>query len=199
MTVQQDIARVLCDEHSRSMDFTIAGLRIHGGGLEAVARRISGGGIAVCVRDRMSTPGRYRMTRDELHVSREGARTITTSNSVKALMVHEAVHALTDMRNLRRMTSVQSESAGFMAQTFYRLRTRRGRALSERNDPIFLRAQEVIFAEGLLENSGRTVSEGAYAALREAIQEHPNYRDDDHDASAGANGIRTHHGARCSI
>jgi hypothetical protein len=197
MAVKEDIRRILTDQHCRSIDFTIAGLRVNGAGLGQVAEYIRDGRIALCERSDMSTPGRYRMTRDEMHVRSDLSDDLDDSNK-RSLIVHEAVHALADIRRLSGMTNAQSESSGFIAQALYRLKYRNGRTWNSRV-AIFREALAVVLAKKLHEQSNVTVQWNDYAALRSAIHAHPNYRDDDPEASAGATGVRGHAGRRCSF
>jgi hypothetical protein len=197
MAVKDDVIRILSDEHCQSMDFTIAGLRINGNGLSEVASYISNDRIMVCTRDNMSTPGRYRFTRDELHVRSDLHDDLDDSNK-RSLIVHEAVHALADIRGLSRMTNIQSESSGFIAQALYRLKFRNGRQWRSRV-ALFREALNVVTSKELHTRRGVTVQWNDYDALRQAIQQHPNYDDDDPNARAGATGIRRHRGRRCRI
>ena len=199
MSLSTTISRILGDEHARLIDFHIAGLHITGRGLGRVAQSITSGDIAVCPRDNMSTAARYRFTRDEMHVASDLERQLQGDDSanVKALIVHEGVHALADLEQLGSMTSLQSESSGFLAQAWYRLKANGGRPHRSRIE-IFQKAQQVVINAGLLDNAGRTVAWNDYQELREAIQRHPNYAADDRDASAGANGIRRQ-GGRCRV
>lgn len=195
MAVKDDVMAILRDEHCRSIDFTIAGLRVNGEGLQEVATYMANDRIAVCPRDQMTTPGRYRFTRDEMHVRSDLHDDLDDSNK-RSLIVHEAVHALADIRDLSRMTNIQSESSGFIAQALYRLKYRNGRTWRSRVD-IFTEALSVVTTLELHEKQGVTVQWDDYADLRKAIKDHPNYADDDFGASAGANGIRRHRGRRC--
>ena len=197
MGLKDDLVSILTDEHCRSMDFTIAGLRVNGTGLREVATYIRNDRIAVCSRDTMSTPGRYRMARDEMHVRSDLHDDLDDSNK-RSLIVHEAVHALADVRAHSRMTSIQTETSGFIAQAHYRLKYRNGRTWRSRV-AIFQEALAVVTTKRLHERSGVTVQWNDYAALRQAIQQHPNYRDDDHNAPAGATGVRRHRGRRCRL
>lgn len=197
MSVKEDVLQILRDEHCRSMDFTIAGLRVDGGGLREVSDYIANDRIMICTRDQMSTPGRYRMTRDEMHVTSDLNDDLEDSNK-RSLIVHEAVHALADIRRLSQMTNAQSESSGFIAQALYRLKYRSGRLWRSRV-AIFREALAVVTTKKLHEESNVTVQWDDYAALRRAIHEHPNYSSDEAGESAGATGIRQHRGARCRI
>lgn len=197
MAVKDDVVNILRDEHCRSMDFTIASLRVNGGGLGEVANYIADDRIMVCSRDEMSTPGRYRITQDEMHVRSDLDDDLEDSNT-RSLIVHEAVHALADIRRLSGMTNAQSESAGFIAQALYRLKYRDGRTWTSQV-AIFREALAVVTSLELDKNSNVTVQWADYAALREAIHEHPNYNSDAPGDSSGATGIRQHRGARCRI
>jgi len=114
----------------------------------------------------------------------------------RSLVVHEAIHALSDIRRLSGMTNAQSESAGFIAQALYRLKYRNGRTWRSQI-AVFREALAVVTSKRLHERGGVTVEWNDYAALRRAIHEHPTYKDDEPDASAGANGIRRHRDRRC--
>ena len=131
MALKDDIVSIICDTHCRTMDFTIAGLHVNGRGFGEVAAYINDDRIMVCSRDTMTTPGRYRMTRDEMHVRSDLPDDLDDSNK-RSLIVHEAVHALADIRGLSGMTSIQSESSGFIAQALYRLKYRNGRTWRSR-------------------------------------------------------------------
>jgi hypothetical protein len=194
--LKDDVTAILRDEHCRSMNFTIAGLTVNGAGLQEVAAYLANDRIAVCGRDDMSTPGRYRFTRDELHVRSDLNDGLEKDASKRSLIVHEAVHALADIRGLSQMTSIQSESSGFIAQALYRLKFRNGRAWRS-TVPVHAESLSVVTTLRLHERSGVTVQWDDYAGLRRAIRDHPNYTDDDHDASAGATGVRRHRGGRC--
>jgi hypothetical protein len=196
MGVKDDVMSVLRDEHCRSMDFTIAGLTVNGAGLGEVAAYLADDRIAVCARDEMSTAGRYRFARDELHVRTDIRDGLGEDATKRSLIVHEAVHALADIRKLSQMTSIQSESSGFIAQALYHLKFRKGKTWKS-TVAIHQESLSVVTTLRLHEQKGVTVQWDHYAGLRKAIREHPNYSDDDHDASAGATGISKHHGPRC--
>jgi hypothetical protein len=197
MGLQQDVIGILTDQHSRSMDFHIAGLHVNGAGLELVANHIQSGRIALCSSNNLSTAGRYRFARDELQVRSDLSDDLEDSNT-RSLIVHEAVHALTDIRRVTRMTNLQSEAAGFIAQALYRLKHRNGQPWRSRI-PIFTASLAVVTAKDLANQRGVTVEWDDYPALRTAIQQHPNYKDDDHDAALTGLGIRQYNGARCAL
>jgi hypothetical protein len=96
------------------------------------------------------------------------------------------------------MTSIQSESSGFIAQALYRLKFRNGRPWRS-TEAIHRESLSVVTTLRLHEQRDVTVQWDNYAGLRQAIRDHPNYANDDHDASAGATGIREHRGARCRL
>jgi hypothetical protein len=194
MALSNDVMGILKDEHCRSMDFFIAGLHVDGTGLGDVAKQISDGGIAVCGKDNMSTPGRYRAGRDELHVQNDLAGALTDETK-RALLVHEAVHALSDMRSTK-MNDLEAESAAFIAQALYQLKYRKGKTWKSKV-AIFVAALDVVVAKKLNEKGGVTVAWDDYAELRKAIQADSNYGKKDLTASAGYNGIKKHNGARC--
>ena len=194
MALSNDVVGILKDEHCRAMDFFIAGLHVNGSGLGAVAQEIADGGIAVCGREGMSTPGRYRATRDELHVQSDLAEGLDDSTK-RALLVHEAVHALSDLR-VSKMTDMEAEAAAFIAQALYQLKYRNGKKWKSKV-PVFVAALDVVVAKKLHEQTGVTVAWDDYAALRKAIQEDPNYKSKDLTASAGYDGIKKHSGQRC--
>ena len=194
MALSNDVVGILKDEHCRSMDFFMAGLHVNGAGLSEVSKQIDDGGIAVCGRDGMSTPGRYRNTRDELHVQNDLAGVLDDAQN-RALLVHEAVHALSDLR-VSKMTDLEAESAAFIAQALYQLKYRKGQKWKSRV-PIFAAALDVVVAKKLHEKGGETVAWEDYPALRKAIQEDANYKSKDLTASAGYDGIKKHKGQRC--
>ena len=198
MGLKDDVMAVLRDDHCRTMDFTIAGLTVNGTGLQEVISYMANDRIAVCGRDEMSTPGRYRFTRDEMHVRNDLSEDLEDNASTRALIVHEAVHALADIRRLPRMTNIQSESSGFIAQALYRLKYRGGRTWRSRV-ALHRESLGVVTSLRLHEQRGVTVRWNDYAALRRAIMEHPVYENDDPNAPAGATGVRRHSGARCRI
>ena len=194
MALSDDVVVILRDEHCRKMDFFIAGLHINGTGLGEVAKQIADGGIAVCGRDDLKTPGRYRATRDELQVQNDLAGALTDETK-RALLVHEAVHALSDMRS-QKMNDMEAESAAFIAQALYQLKYRGGKTWKSKL-PIFVAALDVVVAKQLNEKTGVTVAWDDYTELRKAIQADANYGKKDLNASAGYNGIKKHSGARC--
>jgi hypothetical protein len=194
MALSDDVVAILKDEHCRKMDFYIAGLHVNGSGLGEVAKQIADGGIAVCGRDDLKTAGRYRATRDELQVQNDLAGALTDETK-RALLVHEAVHALSDMRS-QKMNDMEAESAAFIAQALYQLKHRGGKKWKSKV-AIFVAALDVVIAKGLNDKAGETVAWDDYAELRKAIQADANYGKKDLNASAGYNGIKKHSGARC--
>lgn len=197
MALRENITDILRDKYCSSIDFTIAGLKIDGAGFQEVASHISEGRIAVCGRRRMSTPGRYRFTRDELHVKSDLGEHLDNAK-IRSLIVHEAVHALSDIRKVSRMTNIQSESAAFITQTLYQLKYNKGR--SRRSSiKLFREALAVVKLLQLHTKTGVSVRSISYAALRKAILEHPNYASMKPNDVAGANGIRRYTRARCRI
>jgi hypothetical protein len=193
MALSDDVVGILRDEHCRKVDFFIADLHINGTGLGEVAKQIADGGIAVCGRDDLKTPGRYRATRDELQVQYVAGA--LTDETKRAVLVHEAVHALSDMRS-QRMNDMEAESAAFIAQALYQLKYRGGKKWKSKV-PIFVAALDVVVAKQLNEKTGVTVAWDDYAELRKAIKADTNYGKKDLNASAGYNGIKKHSGTRC--
>lgn len=192
MSLSNDVIGILKDEHARSMDFFIAGLHVNGSGLGEVAKEIGDGGIAVCANEGLKTAGRYRATRDELQVKSDLG---VDDMANRALIVHEAVHALSDMRSAK-MTDMQAEAAAFIAQALYQLKYRKGKKWKS-TVAIFAAALDVVIAKKLNEQTGVTVAWDDYTELRKAIQEDPNYKSKDLGASAGYDGIKKHSGGRC--
>jgi hypothetical protein len=197
VTLQRAITELLSDSHCQAIDFHIAGLHVDGAGLSAVARCIQSGHIALCPRDDLSTPGRYRFSRDELHVQSEVADDLDDDVNNRALIVHEAVHALTDMRRVA-MSDLQSESVGFITQALYKLLARNGRRWRSRVT-IHTAALDLVVAKRLNARRGVRVQFDDYSSVRRAISEHPHYRGISTQRSTTGLGIARRRGARCHI
>jgi hypothetical protein len=187
---------LLSDSHCSAIDFHIAGLHVDGTGLSAVASCIRSGHIALCPRDDLDTAGRYRFSRDELQVQSDVADDLDDVNN-RALIVHEAVHALTDMRRVA-MSDLQSESVGYITQALYKLLARNGRRWRS-SVAIHTAALGVVVAKGLNGRRGVRVEFDDYSSVRRAISQHQNYRGISTQRSTTGLGIARRRGARCQI
>ena len=122
-----------------------------------------------------------------------------------ALVLHEATHALQDLRNMGALTKVQAEAAAYVAQSvFYRLydksfrehslmlRRQRGMA-QDRADAgnRLLDAVEPV-SRGIVEERWTSVPEERLRPIEAAVRNHPTYQVDP-DQSVGMNGIAPHH------
>ena len=122
-----------------------------------------------------------------------------TKTHVRALILHEGVHAIIDV-NKCYITRLGGESAAFLAQTLYRL-LRDGASYRQlaHSDPSGDRELAVIRLECLsvirklnLESTCGIVPASSQAAIAKAVHAHPKYRGIRNEEIHPADGLRKH-------
>jgi hypothetical protein len=112
-TLKETVAGILTDPLLvRVINFTVCGISISYADLCGVAKAILNGGITVYAKGNGS--GGYDNVRDTLRVPADEL----ISPAAKAVVVHEAVHAVNDL-NGRSLIRIADETAGYVAHFLY--------------------------------------------------------------------------------
>lgn len=226
MSLTEDIARVLLETTEIDLiDFYLgAGQRKHidGAGIREVGRAISDGRVAVFADDsklRKHADGTYRPRPNELilsegHVFADTAENRATSHievggfigtaDQVGLVIHEAVHALLDMKE-RAVLKLSNEVAAYVAQVtflhhYVGFWDVLGEGASTAQRRILVTAFELARDEGILDGRGVHLRWDACRPLRHALKASPIYsnigwlerewdNDGIPDTGAGAKGV----------
>lgn len=113
------VVRVLHDRALESISFGFGSLVVIGRGFASVAEAVRREEIG-CVRDRSLPDSRaeYDMDDNEMRFSPE---TNLTEVNGRALIVHEATHALHDYYPMRTVSRLDAEGAAYVAHNMYRV------------------------------------------------------------------------------
>ena len=199
MSLKDEILRVL-DNRSivDRINFSLGNLHIRKSGFRRIRAAISSNLIKVGV-SRMpnAAAAEYIAENNRLNISRNGARRGNFDrHSFQAVIVHECVHAIVDASRSGRTTVLADESAAYIAQCLYRLRSVDARsfrnwlsAFPNTEDARLLSAAvDVIDRFNLLHRS-QTIAWNDYRDLRSAINAHSLYSDISPSALTRANGL----------
>ena len=180
--------QVLRDPALDAIDFCIGltnRLQVDGAGLRIVAGHIERGDIRVVPDNNDDIHGgRYFSRENRMHL-----RTAIDDIGpilLDGLIVHEAVHALMDVR-AKRVLSLRNEAAAYTAQAIFLAKNTYldgaiKREKTEKTRAIMRAAQAVVERHKLLTRKGVRLSRTDVLPLIEAIEVHPAY--DDHKRSS---------------
>ena len=117
-----DLFRTRRRREIRHINFSLGGLTITPDRLQAVARAIDSGRIRVVLNRRLpeKTEARY----SPLGPSVMELRNLQTATNLigQSYIIHEAVHAVIDMRRAANTTRITGEVAAYLAQTIFLLK-----------------------------------------------------------------------------
>jgi hypothetical protein len=110
------IVDILREPAVGKIDFHLQTVQVNGSGLRDIARIIQKGDIQIYLYGGLSSEAKYFPKRDALAV-----KSMSNELAFKGLIVHEAVHALLDLKKASRMTVLSNEVAAYIAQVLYLL------------------------------------------------------------------------------
>jgi hypothetical protein len=185
MAIHDTVAAIFRETHIDAIDFNLNGsLAITPAELRRVGTLFADRVIPIEVVRTRDAPATYRIGRDALVLRSDVAAQIG-EDRVKALIVHEGVHALMDLHRCTQTTGLTSEAAGIIAQVIYTLKS--GHGVTRQ---VMVDAEVLIRRHRMLERRGVVLSWADYADFRLAVQRDPAYRGIPLLALAGYNGIR---------
>jgi hypothetical protein len=114
--LKDQVVRILNERAVGKIDFHLQSLQICGRGLREVGGRIRRGDIEVYHYAKLKAPARYFPKRDAIVV-----RTVGDDIASKGMIVHEAIHALLDLKKAVDTTALSDEVAAYIAQVIYLL------------------------------------------------------------------------------
>jgi hypothetical protein len=194
MAVEDVFAEILTEEATRRISFNLDGLSVNGTGFGRIASFILNEQIRV--RRHRDLPvgvaASYKY-RQNLMLVRSYSQEEFQSISNRAMVVHEAVHAIIDYEGLVGLSLWTGEVGAYLAQVLYRINRRdRIRAWAEAHQT---EAIGRIFHEAiqLIDRHGLTIRHAhmdfiQYDALRQAVGSHPTYENRSEEFH-GADGI----------
>lgn len=179
------VIRVLLTYLVSRISFRLGGITIHRGDIRKVAHYIHRNSIHVKLDPTLGDWARY-------HPRGKDRNTIVIRKpeagpAARALIVHEAVHAVMDIRGLRGMGTAKSEALAYLAQAIYR------RSAGQKDPPFegcrgpaekMICGMSWYLAEKI--EAGDTITPTEYAIFKAQIVSHPKYRA---DTSPGYNGV----------
>ncbi|MCI0639201.1 MAG: hypothetical protein L0Y72_01720 [Gemmataceae bacterium] len=193
--LERKVAEFLSDRaETHAVDFSFenagGGFRIHAAGLARVADAIRQQRIRVCSG---SLPhgagGQYHQTANRVGLDSER---FPRDRNGKAIVLHEAVHALMDLSNVVAATRLSDEAAAYLTQVIYLYyKGRRNFSAST----LLQAAYDVAVQSGIIDPPTQIIQRGVriswhwYAPLRQAIQNHDLYNQIGWLALTGANGV----------
>jgi hypothetical protein len=113
-------ATIITDQWSSRVNFGFSGLRISPDGFKKVADALRSGKIKVVEsKDLDDADARYVPDKNLFLIPQYNDNDYVHINE-KALVVHEAVHAIIDANKWSKVTQLTGEAAGYLAQVLYR-------------------------------------------------------------------------------
>ncbi len=113
------VTAILRSDKVQRINFTVEGVRVDGSGFTAVADAVQRGAIQVYTNTQLNGMARYRYRVGPNRVNvLEVPFAGWPGHPQRALVVHEAVHAMNDWRG-RSVNSLADESAAYIAQWIY--------------------------------------------------------------------------------
>lgn len=111
------VEKVLKDiKANKLVDFTLGAIRVTPALIADVGKAVSGGKIAVVVDPALSYSALYHANLNQFQLKNNSA---TFGLLDRALLIHEATHAVSDMRKLGKTPNIDDEAAGYIAQALY--------------------------------------------------------------------------------
>lgn len=120
-SVSQAIARVLRSSACRKIDFYVGSFHVDSAGFELVAKALDAGKIKVLIYDALGNGAAYSDTKNFIGVA---SADVCTTALGRSLVVHEAVHALHDIRKTRNDEGM-NEAISYIAGALYEVYTLR--------------------------------------------------------------------------
>ncbi|WP_282610246.1 hypothetical protein [Pelagibius sp. Alg239-R121] len=111
------IEKVLKDSKANKLvDFILGSIRVTPALIADVGTALSSGKIAVVVDPALAHNARYHAKLNQFQLKKN----ISTLDLLdRALLIHEATHAVNDMRKLGKTLNIDDEAAGYIAQALY--------------------------------------------------------------------------------
>ncbi len=190
MALKYDIAAVLDEPAVKRINFQIGRLPVTSYQLKKVAAKIENNDIHVYVDSRLQHAAEYVPRRDSILLQSDD---VLKSIYGKSAVVHESVHAMTDMNKADSTTLYSAEVAAYLAQMIY--------ATAAGDETFRFKARIMSPAGRIARETLRLIDEhkmlnevvnlkwGDYQALREAIKAHPKYQDWEDKQRFPADGI----------
>ena len=111
------IEKVLKDTKATSLvDFTLGSIRVTPALIADVGKAVSGGKITVVIDPGITHDAIYNIKLNQLQLK---ANKSTFNLLDRALLIHEATHAVSDMRKIGKTPNIDDEAAGYIAQALY--------------------------------------------------------------------------------
>ena len=174
---KQTILNTLMDSAISKIKFKIDSFSVSPKSYAKVARLITTGRIRVEYNWNVGTSAYYYGTQNKIEVGFTSARTLTK----RALVIHECTHAVFDINKYSQSTVATSEAAAFIAQCLF------ARINSPKpNDPVYRlyddkevkdRVFRIAWAFAGKILKGESLTQDDYANLKNAILNHPDYKD----------------------
>lgn len=175
LALRQEVAFALTGPVVGRVNVLHAGRAVSGRSLAAVGVRVLEGEIGVTVDPALgSDEAEYNSGTNTLHLGFRRAPTRTK----KALIVHEAVHAVLDMRATSGLTIAESESLAYVVQSFYMHEHTPDPTAERLNDKNAKKDKVYEIAWGMAAKlaKGTQPSGTEWLALDHAVRRHPKYK-----------------------
>jgi hypothetical protein len=173
MALTADVVRTLRLASARPIRFTVGGAHVRPADLGLIADRVESGVISVRHNPSLGRVAYYYPTRNLLECPRPRILTLDQQGNV----VHEAIHAVFDMRKAKQMRALTNEACGYIAEVIFKLGFAGESSLVGYDDPLLaeITQQAKLLALQVIERPGRTFADTALHPLRSAIRAHPVY------------------------
>ena len=170
------IAKVLQDTaQTKNVDFTLNRIRVTPVFIAEVGKAISAGKIKVVLDPSIGHDIVYNVKLNELQLKIP----LTTALLTRALLVHESVHAINDMRKLGKTPNADDETVAFVAQAIY-LRTNhpnKSQRLLDPNPAVDLLFEKAfIAADAIIAKQNAVTVNAAMAGVATALKAVPHYK-----------------------
>lgn len=184
MKLRYRVADVLEEPAVRRIRFKIEGLPVTTAQLKRVAEKIRLDEIHIQIKSSMKHSAEYVPARDTIMLQDED---VLTSTYGKSAVVHEGIHAMTDMNKAVSTTLYSAEVAAYLGQIIYDVLASKGdskfRFKARVMNPAGRIAREALSLIDKLDMTNKTANLKwkQYKDLREAIKAHPKYNWGDAD------------------
>ena len=190
MALHHEAAAVLDEPAVRRINFQLGGLPVTAHELSRVAALLRADRIHVYVHKQMSHAAEYVPRRDAILLK---DTSLFTSTYGKSAIVHESVHAMTDMNEAKSTTLYTAEVAAYLAQMIYADAAGdekfRFKALIMNPAGRIARETLRLVDKFDMKNNVVNLNWAQYENLRKAIQAHWRYRDWDDKQLFPADGV----------
>lgn len=185
MTIAEQIIAILEDDITEQVHFRCEDVSVWGGGYKIIARKIRDGDIMCMENVRLDDDvAMYTHTQNKFSVSTAMAQARVWHLIQKAMIVHEATHALED-RQRKPLNTIDAECPSYIAQCMYLKIAVPNRFLIPMSSPIlnlFVVANNIA-AQMVRPGGNRTLDSSSpdLAALKQEIRQIDVYRRTQHD------------------